>query len=92
MADRSNKADVPLRSGARDEGVRVTAIEVIAIVISLIWLVGVAQFFLVLPSEGDGAATVDSLRFVMTLMAIFLPIAMVWIAAMAARSAKIVRT
>ncbi|MDB9943972.1 hypothetical protein OAD19_03020 [Octadecabacter sp.] len=92
MADRSNKADVPLRSGARDEGVRVTAIEVIAIVISLIWLVGVALCFLVLPSEGDGAATVDSLRFVMTLMAIFLPIAMVWIAAMAARSAKIVRT
>ncbi len=91
MADGPNKADVSLRAGVRADGIRVTVIEVIAIVISLIWLVGVALFFLVLPSEGEGAAQVDSLRFVMTLMAIFLPIAMVWIAAMAARSAKIVR-
>ena len=91
MADGPTHADAPLRSGASDTDVRVTLIEVIAIVISLLWLVGVAVFFLVLPSEGEGEATVDSLRFVMTLMAIFLPIAMVWIAAMAARSAKIVR-
>lgn len=91
MSDGSTKADAPLRSGARDTGVRVTPIEVIAIVISLIWLVGVALFFLVLPGDGEGEATVDSLRFVMTLMAIFLPIAMVWIAAMSARSAKVVR-
>ncbi len=87
----TQKADVPLRAGVRSDGVRVTAIEVIAIVVSLIWLVGVALFFLVLPGDGDGAASVDSLRFVMTLMAIFLPIAMIWIAAMAARSARIVR-
>lgn len=91
MADGPNKADVSLRTGVRTDGIRVTVIEVIAIVISLIWLVGVALFFLVLPGEGDGAASIDSLRFVMTLMAIFLPIAMVWIAAMAARSARIVR-
>lgn len=91
MSDGSRKADLSLRAKTRPEGVRVTAIEVIAIVVSLIWLVGVAIFFLVLPSEGEEAAQVDSLRFVMTLMAIFLPIAMVWIAAMAARSAKIVR-
>lgn len=91
MTDGSNKADVPLRAGARSDGVRVTAIEVIAIVISLIWVVGVAIFFLVLPGEESGTAQVDSLRFVMTLMAIFLPIAMIWIAALAARSAKVVR-
>ncbi len=90
MTDGPNKADSSFRVSVRDEAVRVTAIEVIAIVVSLVWLVGVALFFLVLPS-GDGAAELDSLRFVMTLMAIFLPIAMVWIAAMAARSAKVVR-
>lgn len=91
MADGLNKADATLRSAVRNTAGRVTAIEVIAIVISLIWLVGVALFFLVLPSEGDGSAELDSLRFVMTLMAIFLPISMVWIAALAARSAKVVR-
>lgn len=91
MADSPNKADAAMRMKVRADGARVTAIEVIAIVVSLIWLVGVALFFLVLPSEGGAEASIDSLRFVMTLMAIFLPIAMVWIAAMAARSAKIVR-
>ncbi|MGJ8610575.1 MAG: hypothetical protein ACSHWY_05750 [Octadecabacter sp.] len=91
MADGLNKADATLRAAVRNTAGRVTAIEVIAIVISLIWLVGVALFFLVLPSEGDGSAELDSLRFVMTLMAIFLPISMVWIAALAARSAKVVR-
>jgi len=92
MADHAPKhTDEPLRAGARSDAIRVTVIEVIAIVISLLWLVGVALFFLVLPGDGDEAGSIDSLRFVMTLMAIFLPIAMVWIAAMAARSAKVVR-
>ena len=91
MSDDKTKADLTMRAGVRADGARVTAIEVIAIVVSLLWLVGVAIFFLVLPGEGDAAAQMDSLRFVMTLMAIFLPIAMVWIAAMAARSARIVR-
>lgn len=91
MADAQTTADDAIRTKMRNEGIKVTAIEVIAIVISLIWLVGVAVFFLVLPSDEGEGTQLDSLRFVMTLMAIFLPIAMVWIAAMAARSARIVR-
>lgn len=91
MADEPNTTTTPQRSSLTGAGVEVTAIEVIAIVVSLIWLVGVALFFLVLPGEGDGATQLDSLRFVMTLMAIFLPIAMIWVAAMAARSARIMR-
>jgi len=91
MADVPHKADAVLRPKVRPEGTEVTSVEVIAIVISLVWLVCVSLFFLVLPGEGEGAAALDSLRFVMTLMAIFLPVAMVWIAAMAARSARTVR-
>ncbi|WP_375280039.1 hypothetical protein [Pseudooctadecabacter sp.] len=91
MSDGSNKTGRTGGAVAPPDDVRVTAIEIVAIVVSLIWLVGVATFFLVLPSEGDGSAEIDSLRFVMTLMAIFLPIAMIWIAAMSARSAKVVR-
>lgn len=91
MTNGANKTDVTARMRTQASDVRVTAIEVIAIVVSLIWLVGVATFFLVLPTEGDGSAQIDSLRFVMTLMAIFLPIAMIWIAAMSARSARVVR-
>ncbi|WP_296417072.1 hypothetical protein [Pseudooctadecabacter sp.] len=91
MSDGSNSTGRTVGAASPSHDVRVTAIEIVAIVVSLIWLVGVATFFLVLPSEGDGSAQIDSLRFVMTLMAIFLPIAMVWIAAMSARSAKVVR-
>lgn len=91
MTGGPNKADAALRAKAHAEGVQVTAVEVIAIVVSLVWLVGVAVFFLVLPGDDTGADQIDSLRFVMTLMAIFLPIAMIWIAAMAARSARVVR-
>ena len=91
MTDGHNKADVSLRVGLRSDEVRVTAIEVAAIVVSLIWTLGVALFFLLLPAEDDVTAKVDSLRFVIILMAIFFPIAIIWIAALAARSAKIVR-
>ncbi len=91
MTDGSNKTEAQQRSGTNGPAIQVTAIEVIAIVVSLIWLIGVALFFLVLPGADDGASQIDSLRFVMTLMAIFLPIAMIWIAAMAARSARVVR-
>lgn len=91
MTDGSSKTQTATRVAVKDTGVQVTAIEVIAIVVSLIWLVGVALFFLVLPGDDASATQIDSLRFVMTLMAIFLPIAMIWVAAMAARSARIVR-
>ncbi|MDE0969535.1 MAG: hypothetical protein OSA51_09045 [Octadecabacter sp.] len=90
MTDGQNKADVSLRVGLRSDKVRVTAIEVVAIVVSLIWLLGMALFFGMLPAEDDGTAKLDSLRFAIILMVIFLPIAIVWIGALAARSAKIV--
>ncbi|MEL6959859.1 MAG: hypothetical protein AAGL89_13000, partial [Pseudomonadota bacterium] len=91
MADAPKSPEETLLRSPQVAEARVTAIEIIAIVVSLIWLVGVAVFFLVLPGDDDSAATMDSLRFVMTLMAIFLPIALIWVAAMAARSASVMR-
>ncbi|MEM1073095.1 MAG: hypothetical protein AAF665_07740 [Pseudomonadota bacterium] len=68
------------------------SIELIAGVVSGIWLVGAAAFFLLVPSDaasgGEGAAT---LRLIMTMLAICLPIAMIWVAATAARAAKTMR-
>lgn len=91
MTDGSKKPETTPRASVQAAGIQVTAIEVIAIVVSLVWLVGVAIFFLVLPSENDSVTQIDSLQFVMTLMAIFLPIAMIWLAAMTARSARVMR-
>jgi hypothetical protein len=63
-----------------------SAAEIIAIALTLIWLVGCGVFFLVLGSEGT-----DPIRMVMTILAVFMPVAVIWVAAAAARSARIMR-
>jgi hypothetical protein len=64
--------------------------EVIALILSVGWMLVVSIFFLVMPSPPAGT-TFDSLRFMLTLMALFLPVAMIWVAVLAMRSAKIMR-
>ncbi|SDW42897.1 hypothetical protein [Celeribacter indicus] len=65
-----------------EEEPKITATEVIAAVLSLIWLALTAGFFLIL---GDGSGEFDSIRFVMMLIAIFMPVAMIWVGALAVR-------
>ncbi|MEW9919708.1 hypothetical protein AB2B41_08840 [Marimonas sp. MJW-29] len=69
----------------------ITSIEVIAIVLSAIWLLGAIFFFLILRDDspaGDGA---ESLRFLMTMLAVFMPVAMIWVAATAAKASRVMR-
>lgn len=66
----------------------VTGIEIAAVALSLLWLLGTVVFFLVLEPRSEG---VNSLQFIMTLMAIFMPVALIWVAAMTARSTRIMR-
>ena len=77
------------RRMTKDTGVGST--EVIAIVLSVLWMAAVAMFFLILPPQQDPSLPFDSLRIVLILMAIFLPVAMIWVAAAAARSARVMR-
>lgn len=75
----------------RAAGDGLSATEVIAGGLSLLWIVLSVGFFLLLP-PGDGAGGgFDSLRFVMVLVAIFMPVAMIWVAAAAARSSRVMR-
>lgn len=61
--------------------------ERVAIGASILWLIGaLAYFFLRDPESGS-----DPLLFIMVLMAIFLPVAMFWVAATAARSSRLIR-
>ena len=72
----------------------ITAIEIIALALSVLWLIGAAVFFLVLGGESaapDGGSGVDGLRFIMTMLAVFMPVAMIWVAATAARASKVMR-
>ncbi|MEZ8014188.1 MAG: hypothetical protein QMB38_05815 [Ascidiaceihabitans sp.] len=70
---------------------RISGIETIAIVLSLIWLIGAAIFFITLPDDSNPAVDGGGLRGLMTMLAIFMPVAMIWVAATAARASRVMR-
>ncbi len=78
--------DRPTSLGVYDRPGRaaVTEIEVVAVVLSVIWLV-VSVVFLVLPGTPQGSG------FIVTLLAVFLPVAMIWVAAIAMRTSRVMR-
>ncbi len=83
-------AQRPINEQAQDaEGL--TKVEFIATGLAVGWMVSVGLFFWLLPPERGPGEGFDSLRFVLILIAIFMPVAMIWVAAAAARSARIMR-
>ncbi len=84
-----NKAQsTPLGMYDRPGRQQVTGIEITAIALSLLWLAGAVVFLFAAPAGGDG---IDGLRFIITLLAVFLPVAMIWVAATAARAGRVMR-
>ncbi|WP_411889368.1 hypothetical protein [Yoonia sp. SDW83-1] len=75
----------------RDPADGITRTERIAAGLALGWIIAVGLFFWLLPPARQPGASFDSLRFVLILIAIFMPVAMIWVAAAAARSARIMR-
>ncbi|GAA6174330.1 hypothetical protein [Sulfitobacter pacificus] len=69
----------------------ITSIEIIALALSGVWLLGAAFFFLILREEGTSEDGAQSLRFLMTMLAIFMPVAMIWVAATAAKASRVMR-
>ncbi|MEL7093411.1 MAG: hypothetical protein AAFN94_16930, partial [Pseudomonadota bacterium] len=67
---------------------RVTGIEITAVVLSALWLIGAAAFFLTGSAQTTEA---DGIRFLITMLAVFMPVAMIWVAATAARSSRVMR-
>ena len=89
MTDDTDSQPTPLGIYDKPNNPKVTGIEMIAVALSFVWLMGAVVFFLVLeknPINGD-----DGLKFLMTLLAIFMPVAMIWVAATAARSSRVMR-
>lgn len=65
--------------------------EVIALVLSIGWMIFVGTFFYFLPPTSTVADRFDSLRFILILIAIFMPVAMIWVATAASQSARIMK-
>lgn len=88
MAQNKNERSVDLGIFGRN-GRALGGSEVVALALSALWLIACLVFFLVL--GGAGPEATDSLRFVMILIAVALPVAVIWLAASAARSARVMR-
>jgi len=90
MADPKNQPPIDLEIYRHNETAPgVTATEVIALVLSVLWITAIGGTFLYL--NRSGLQPLDSLRFVMTMLAVFMPVALIWVAATAARSSRIMR-
>ncbi|MEM9125663.1 MAG: hypothetical protein AAGB28_07775 [Pseudomonadota bacterium] len=82
--DQESERPTPLGIYDRPGRPSITGIEIAALILSLIWLV-VSVVFLVLPDQGqDGGVVV-------TFLAVFMPVAMIWVAATAMRASRVMR-
>jgi len=91
--DARNQTAQPTPLGIYDKPKRdgVSEIEVIALALSGLWLLSSAIFFLVTSGDPVAEGAGGGLRFLMTMLAIFMPVAMIWVAATAARASRVMR-
>ncbi|WP_415184173.1 hypothetical protein [Phaeovulum sp.] len=76
------------KAGMPSKGSGVSSAERMALFLSVLWLALVGTFFLLVPAGEGGSGTLSA---VMTLVGIFLPVAMIWVAAVTARTAREMR-
>lgn len=75
--------------GRHAEVQKISTIEIVAIALSVIWLLVVSYVYLTVDNTSTGPAS--PLDFMMTLLGVFLPVALIWVAASAARTARTMR-
>ncbi|GAA6200901.1 hypothetical protein [Aquicoccus sp. SU-CL01552] len=85
--DPDKALNTPLGMYDRPSRPQVTGIELTALALSVLWLLGAVAFLFAAPAGGG----IDGLRFIITLLAVFLPVAMIWVAATAARASRVMR-
>lgn len=90
-APRQSARSTPFGVYSRPNDGGISNIELIAAALSAVWLLGSAIFFLMLPSDQQPDTGGTGLRFLMTMLAIFMPVGMIWVAATAARASRVMR-
>ncbi len=93
MPDRDTPAErarqTPLGIYDKPSPAPITGIEIGAILLSAVWLGGALVLYLVSPD--DQVDMFVSLRFAMTMLTVFMPVALIWVAAAAIRSNLMIR-
>ena len=69
----------------------ITEIEVIAGALTALWLIGTAVYFLFLAPERPEGDPESGLRGLLTALVVIMPVAMIWVAATAARAGRVMR-
>ena len=90
-APRQSARSTPFGVYSRPNDGGISNIELIAAALSAVWLLGSAIFFLMLPSDQQPDTGGAGLRFLMMMLAIFMPVGMIWVAATAARASRVMR-
>ena len=88
---RAQARPTPLGIYDRPRPDTITSIEIVAILLSVLWLIGASIFFVVLGGNDPAADSSGTLRFLLILLAVFLPVGMIWVAATAARASRVMR-
>lgn len=95
MADPTKEPPIDLGIyNQQDARSGITSAEVIAIVLSGVWVIAVAGFFYFFDTSETDAVVIsgwDTQQFVVVLLAVFLPIAVIWVGASTVKSARIMR-
>ncbi len=76
--------------GSGENGVSST--EIVAAILSFVWVALVFVYLYVIPTAGNGAASNQNpATTIMIFVAIFLPLALIWVAAVAARTSRMMK-
>jgi len=88
------KPDAPLDLGIYGQSTRpkVELVDIVAAVLSLLWVGIVAGFWYFIGIKSDGTGTgFNPMTFVMTMVSILLPIGLIWVASAGAKTARVMR-
>ncbi len=92
MAEPEKSDPIDLGIFAKRGPTQISTTEVVAGGLSVLWLLAVTLFFVFAGGQrADGTPRIDTLRFVMTIIAVFMPVALIWVAATTSRTNRIMR-
>jgi hypothetical protein len=89
MSDENNKR-VDLGMFNRPGGGQIMSVDIVAAALSVIWVI-VAALFLIFSREDSGGLAQGTLSALVTAFVVLLPLALIWVAAVAVRSMHMVR-